>query len=104
MILNKEDEEFLLWLYNRLNLKHREDKHILDRLISIIDKYKIALSITSKDNIFLDNAVKKTAEYLSAVYKQHHKQISGISSKLVEYQVEKTVPDFENLDLDQLLK
>jgi hypothetical protein len=98
------DEEFLLWIANRLVFKYKENSSIIDRVQFIIQKNKIIKNVLDTNNISLTKAISETIFYLDAIKTKNQSEIKSLSSKFRDIKMAKNMSSLENIDIDYVLK
>lgn len=105
-----KDDEFLLWIANRLVYKYGEDKNLVNKIISIIAKYRYIRSAYTEENKNTSLAISNTINYLttlqSHMYKQHESLLSKIKTdkEVAQEKEVKISIDFDNLDIDSIIR
>ena len=97
------DEDFLLWIANRLVFRYKEDSTILDRVKFIIEKNKIIRNVLDNNNISMNKAITETVRYLDSVREKNQTEIKSLSSKFKSIKLDNNIVNFENIDIDYLL-
>lgn len=106
----EKDDEFLLWVANRLVYKYGENPTIVNRIISIIAKNRFVRSSYKEGNKNTVLSISNTIKYLESLQNnlriQHQSLVSKISQdnlSIPENQQEKSV-DFDNIDVDSIIR
>jgi hypothetical protein len=98
------DEDFLLWIANRLVYRYKENSTIIDRVKFIIEKNKIIRNVLDNNNISMTRAITETIKYLDLVKEKNKVEIKSLSSKFKDIKIDNNIVDLENIDMDYLLK
>jgi hypothetical protein len=98
------DEDFLLWIANRLVYRYKENSTIIDRVKFIIEKNKIIRNVLDNNNISMTRAITETIKYLDLVKEKNQVEIKSLSSKFKDIKIDNNIVDLENIDMDYLLK
>ena len=98
------DEDFLLWIANRLVYRYKENSTIIDRVKFIIEKNKIIRNVLDNSNISMTRAITETIKYLDLVKEKNQVEIKSLSSKFKDIKIDNNIVDLENIDMDYLLK
>jgi hypothetical protein len=98
------DEDFLLWIANRLVYRYKENSTIIDRVKFIIEKNKIIRNVLDNSNISMTRAITETIKYLDLVKEKNQVEIKSLSSKFKDIKIDNNIIDLENIDMDYLLK
>jgi hypothetical protein len=98
------DEDFLLWIANRLVYRYKENSTIIDRVKFIIEKNKIIRNVLDNNNISMTRAITETIKYLDLVKEKNQVEIKSLSSKFKDIKIDNNIIDLENIDMDYLLK
>jgi hypothetical protein len=103
-----KDDEFLLWLANRLVNKYGENPNIVNRMISIIAKNRLIRSSYTEGNKNTSIAVTNTIRYLSNLQKilgqQHGSLVSKLNSPSENQNPPEAKTDFDNIDIESLFR
>lgn len=95
------DEEFLVWIANRLVNKYNESRDILDRTIKIISKNR-QLRNTSIENIKNNTlAIQNMINYLTRLQKLNTVNTETSQSNEIKLTNQNLL---ESIDIDNLLK
>ena len=98
------DEDFLLWIANRLVYRYKENSTIIDRVKFIIEKNKIIRNVLDNSNISMTRAITETIKYLDLVKEKNQVEIKSLSSKFKDIKIDNNIIDLENIDMDYVLK
>jgi hypothetical protein len=98
------DEDFLLWIANRLVYRYKENSTIIDRVKFIIEKNKIIRNVLDNNNISMTRAITETIKYLDLVKEKNQVEIKSLSSKFKDIKIDNNIIDLENIDMDYVLK
>lgn len=104
-----KDDEFLLWISNRLVNKYGENPEIVNRMIGIVAKNRLIRSSYKEGNKNSMLAIGNTIRYLENLQKvirtQHESLVSKISEKTPQEKLEKLEKtDFDNIDMESILR
>jgi hypothetical protein len=107
-----KDDEFLLWIANRLVYKYGENPEIVNKIISIIAKNRVVRSSYTEGNKNTVIVVNNTIKYLENLQNLLRTQHQSVLSKLSEPKIitketgqntsEKT--NFDNIDIESLIR
>jgi Ni,Fe-hydrogenase maturation factor len=96
------DEEFLVWIANRLVNKYGESRDILDRTIKIVSKNrtikKTSLENIKNHTIIIDNMI----HYLTQLQKMNHNDIIVVKNEDIKFDNNCSLLD--SVDIDAFLK
>ena len=103
------DNQFLLWVSNRLVNKYGEDPAIVNRIISIIAKNRLIQSSYTEGNKNTSIGIINTIKYLTNLQKilsqQHQSLVSKLNSPSQEQSgVSDAKIDFDNIDIESLIR
>jgi hypothetical protein len=98
------DEDFLLWIANRLVYRYKENSTIIDRVKFIIEKNKIIRNVLDNSNISMTRAITETIKYLDLVKEKNQVEIKSLSSKFKDIKIDNNIINLENIDMDYVLK
>lgn len=105
-----KDDEFLLWVANRLVYKYGENPSIVNRIISIIAKNRLVRSSYKEGNKNTVLSIGNTIKYLESLQNnlrvQHQSLVSKISQdnlQISDEQSQKRV-DFDNIDIESIIR
>jgi hypothetical protein len=100
----KTDEDFLLWIANRLVFKYKENRSILDRVIFIIEKNKTIKKVLDDNNLSLTKSISEAIKYLDLAKRNNQSEIAALSSKFRDIRIDMNIANLDNIDMDYLLK
>ena len=100
----KTDEDFLLWIANRLVFKYKENRSILDRVIFIIEKNKTIKKVLDDNNLCLTKSISEAIKYLDLAKKTNQSEIATLSSKFRDIRIDMNIANLDNIDMDYILK
>ena len=98
------DEDFLLWIANRLVYKYKENSSIVDRVTFIIEKNKIIRDVLDKNNISMTKGITETIKYLDLIKEKNQTEIKALSAKFKDIKTNNNIVNLENIDIDYILK
>lgn len=105
-----KDDEFLLWVANRLVYRYGENPTIVNRIISIIAKNRLVRSSYKEGNkntvLSIGNTIKYLENLQNTLRVQHQSLVNKISQdnlSIPENQQQRSV-DFDNIDVDSIIR
>jgi len=104
-----KDNQFLLWISNRLVNKYGEDPAIVNRMISIIAKNRLIQSSYTEGNKNTSIGIINTINYLTNLQKMLSQQHQSLVSQLnphnqKQFNISDTRTDFDNIDIESLIR
>lgn len=102
-----KDDEFLMWVANRLVNRYGENPHIVNRIICIIAKNRLIRTSYKEGNqhtvLSIANTIKYLEDLQNTIRTQHASLISDINKETEETK-KKTKIDFDNIDMESMLR
>lgn len=103
----EKDDEFLLWVANRLVNRYGENPIIVNRIISIIAKNRLIRTSYKEGNkntvLSIANTIKYLEDLQNTIRSQHASLVNDIN-KNTEDTTNKAKIDFDNIDIESMLR
>lgn len=106
----EKDDEFLMWVANRLVYKYGESPNIVNRIISIIAKNRLIRSSYKEGNkntvLSITNTIKHLESLQNTLRSQHQSLVSKISQDTLttQNQPSQNSLDLENIDIESIIR
>lgn len=102
--MTKDDEDFIIWIANRLVFKYRENSLILDRIKFILEKNRTITKVLDDNNILMVKGLDETIKYLDSIRQTNKTNIKTLSTKFTEIKIDIGNEILSNMNIDNLLK